>query len=140
MDLNNARVISLTFFLTRIFECIFHSAIMKMGGTSFCKTSPNQTGFKNKTNTYPNLMIVNDQKLYGRKYKVFIDLKAAYDRVSIRKLLDILQKRGTPKRIIAIIYHLFHKCQSNVIIDQEISSSFHSKSSKDQYYLLYIYR
>ena len=128
MDLNNARGISLTQILRRIFECIFHSAIMKMGGTTFCKTSPNQTGFKKKTNTYPNLMIVNDQKLYGRKYKVFIDLKAAYDRVSIRKLLDILQKRGTPKRIIAIIYHLFHKCQSNVIIDQEISSSFHRES------------
>jgi hypothetical protein len=46
MDLNDARGISLTQILRRIFECIFHSAIMKMGGASFCKTSPNQTGFQ----------------------------------------------------------------------------------------------
>ena len=124
ISINNARGISLTQMLRRIFECVFHSTIMKMGENSYFKTSPNQTGFKKKTNTYPNLLLINDQHLYGRKYKVFIDLKAAYDRVSIKKLLNILETRNTPKRIISLIYHLFHQCDSNVIIDQEKSETF----------------
>ncbi|MEY3311747.1 MAG: hypothetical protein RL348_1080 [Bacteroidota bacterium] len=49
---------------------------MQLGEDSFFKTSPNQSGFKKKANTYPNLLLINDQHLYGRKYKIFIDLKA----------------------------------------------------------------
>jgi hypothetical protein len=83
-----------------------------------------QGGFQKKLNTYPHIVMTHDLHKIGRNAIAFIDLKAAYDRVPISRILEILQERKTPNRIINLIFSLFANCSSNVTINQEQSKEF----------------
>ena len=68
--------------------------------------------------------MTNDLHKMGRKAIAFIDLKAAYDRVPVARIISILEKRKTPGKIISLIFHLFFNCSSDVVVNQEKSSGF----------------
>jgi hypothetical protein len=58
----------------------------------------------------------------GKNVTVFLDLKAAYDRVPHRRLLNKLEARGCPPRILSLIYHLMcHETTSILTCNRELS-------------------
>jgi hypothetical protein len=57
--------------------------------------------------------------------QVFIDLKAAYDRVCIDTLLDKLETRQTPSTVLNLISSLFSGCSTQVVVNGSLSKSIH---------------
>lgn len=117
--------------LTQIFRRIFEGLLLRQWDSSTADQDSSwnkvlnvQGGFQKKMNTYPHIVVTHDLHKLGRDAIVFIDLKAAYDRVPISKIISILEEREAPKRVISLVYSLFSECSSNVIVNQEVSADF----------------
>jgi len=80
--------------------------------------------------------IFGDSLQFGRKIKVFIDLKAAYDKTDIKHILNLLIKRNVPTKLINLIKNLFTNCYSNVLFNDTISNQFYRETGIFQGYLL----
>lgn len=65
--------------------------------------------------------MVHDTLKFGRKIKVFIDLKVAYDRTDINLILKYIKQRQISTKIINIIKNLFSECSSRVLFNNETS-------------------
>jgi hypothetical protein len=112
--------------LTNIFRRIFEATMLKYIGNEegWTRIHPNQSGFRRKQDTYANIIVCNDAHLYERNIQTFIDLKSAYDKVSINLLIKRLIQRGAPRNLINIIQSLFQNCFSRLIIDQDQTKTF----------------
>jgi hypothetical protein len=113
---STGRPIALTVMFRRIFE---HGILKHIVHEDWAQLSPLQAGFRSGYSTYSHAMLANDAHHYGYGYRVFLDLKAAYDTAVIQLLLDKVIKRGAPEYFTSIVYHLFTNCSSLFLVNQE---------------------
>jgi hypothetical protein len=124
----NSRGIAITAIFRRLFEKMLLKTTELDGIKEHFKLHPNQAGFTKKVNTIPNLMLLHDSLKFGRTIKVFIDLKAAYDKTDIKHILNLLVERQAPKKLINLIKSLFTNCYSSVIFNDTISDEFNRET------------
>ncbi|MEY3420278.1 MAG: hypothetical protein RIR48_558, partial [Bacteroidota bacterium] len=124
----NSRGIAITTIFRRFFEKMLLRITELDGIKDFFELHPNQAGFTKKVNTIPNLLLLHDSLQFERPIKVFIDLKAAYDKTDIKHILQLLIKRNVPSKLINLIKTLFTNCHSSVIFDDTISDKFYRET------------
>jgi len=124
----NSRGIAITAIFRRLFEKMLLKTTELDGIKEHFTLHPNQAGFTKKVNTIPNLMLLHDSLKFGRTIKVFIDLKAAYDKTDIKHILNLLIKRNVPTKLINLIKQLFTNCFSSVIFNDTISDKFYRET------------
>jgi hypothetical protein len=130
-SLNNARPLTLTNILRRLYEKIVLRHIERTHnenpGESWCRLNDGQAGFRRKYSTLIQILLSDQLSRMGRNISVFLDLKGAYDRVWHGKLFTILEERGCPQHLVSLFYSLMvHKLRSRVVVnacrsDREIS-------------------
>jgi hypothetical protein len=142
--INNSRGIALTAIFRRIYEKIILEITQLNDIKEGFKLHPNQQGFIKKTGTIPNLIMVHDSLKFGRKVKVFIDLKAAYDRTDINLILKYMEQRQISFKIINIIKTYSQNVQVEYYLIMKLVIHFKEKQAyfKDpswhHYYLTYL--
>jgi len=119
------RPISLTSMLRRCFEGI----LLRTLSTSVLlapvmKFSPLQAGFRKGFSTLSHILLSNDVAHFGVKLRIFIDLKQAYDRVSIVILLKKLWTKLPCPVLLYLIHSLFTSCSSQVVVNGQLSEPF----------------
>ena len=118
----DARPISLTQILRRIFEkCL----LAEFQAQSWSKSSNYQAGFKSGYSSISQVLLTHEQLQKKSKFAIFLDLKAAYDRISHSKLRSVLLSRGCPQSDLRMIESLmFNNLQSSVCVNGVRSSNF----------------
>jgi hypothetical protein len=122
---NEFRPISLTSMLRRCFEGILLQTLTHSFLFSPLVTfSSLQGGFRKGFSTLSHAMLSNDGVHLGVLIRVFIDLKNAYDRVSIRRLLEKLRDRVNSPIFLSLIGSLFISCSNQIVVNGELSPVF----------------
>lgn len=124
ISIENTRGIALTNIFRRIFEALLLRYIDGEKHQFWTHIHSNQSGFRKKQDTYPNIIMCHDAHLFERNIQAFVDLKAAYDKVPLKRVIDLLIKRGAPQILVKIIRSLFENCYSKLIINQKTSRQF----------------
>lgn len=118
------RPIALTPMFRRCFESLLLRMIQKDPLLSpYFELNFGQGGFV-KSQSCP-LLILTATELHHRGYNnsIYIDLKAAYDRVNLELLMADLERRHVPIFIYHLIQSLLFNCSTRVIVNQEITST-----------------
>ena len=121
----NYRPISLTSAVCRLFERIFGSKILH----HLCSKkllSPNQHGFLPKRSTITQLLDATDEwvKNYVEKKTtsvIYTDLTKAFDKVSHRKLIQIIRSNGVDGNVAKWIENFLDDRSQSVLINDSIS-------------------
>lgn len=122
---SSSRPISLTPCLRRVFESYLLSFIYSQPALN--EFSPYQAGFRPGYTTVTHLWLAHASAhlpSHSRNLHIFLDLEKAYDRVPIARLLDKLQRRGTPAALIQLVDSLFSSCSSQMIVNQNVGPLF----------------
>jgi hypothetical protein len=111
---HNTRPIALTNLLRRFYEKLL---LKEWLNEPWAKLHPAQAGFRKGFNTMTQILC--SEELSVRKLiSIFLDIKAAFDRVPHQRLLDILIARGCPIHTVFIIYGLMMKdCMSYLLVN-----------------------
>lgn len=113
------RPISLTVMFRRLFEKILLPDLVQTV-TLNCGQAGFRTGFSCMT----HILTANEAYYRGARINVFVDLKTAYDRVSIPRLLEKLTLKNLHPQLISILSSLFLTCSSKVAVNGALSPSF----------------
>lgn len=120
--IQDCRPISLTVMFRRIFESMLLRTLESHTLTSKLRDfHPAQAGFRRGYSTLTHTIVSNDRSTWRKPARVFVDLKQAYDRVPIVKLIGILAERDTPNIITKIIRGLFTDGQARVVVNNRTS-------------------
>lgn len=85
---------------------------------SLVSLSPSQAGFRAGYSTVSHALASHaSAQKHTNLHQVFLDLKAAYDRVSIPLLIEKLIKRKTPTGITSLIISLFTNCAIQIVVN-----------------------
>jgi endonuclease/exonuclease/phosphatase family metal-dependent hydrolase len=123
--IHERRPISLTVLFRRIFEKALLSGITHLEDLSRLRSfDRGQAGFRRGFSTLTQSLISHESSQLGLHVKIFLDLKQAYDRVQVPRLLSKLASRGASSQLLAIIHSLFSSCSSSVVVNGRLSSSF----------------
>ena len=114
--ITDRRPISLTVIFRRIFEKILLKHIHP-----WIELNDGQAGFRSGYSCMTHVLLANEGKTNGMKHSVFIDLKNAYDKVNIDRLVYKLYKKNIPYCIVRLIASLFYECQSTVVVNRVLS-------------------
>jgi len=117
------RPISLTVMFRRIFECLMMDFI-NLDCPELTRFHPSQAGFRRQFSTMTQLMASHQMSQMGYHFHLFLDLKNAYDRVPIGRLLDKLKARSPPLGLLSLIDSLFMETQSRCVINDQLSTPF----------------
>ena len=123
LTIEEVRGIALTSIFRRFFEILVIQYIEK-SNKEWTHIHPNQSGFRRKVDTYPNIILCHDSHRFKRIIKCFIDLKAAYDKVPIKRLLAILRARGCPEHLILLIKNMFVNTSSILTVNNQSTAAF----------------
>jgi len=113
---SNSRPITLSCLFRKIFESLILPTITSSGNISY---SPIQAGFRAGYSTLTNVLVLNHliQK-YPLSHLVFLDFKAAFDRVEWCYLKVQLQKQGMDPLLLQIVYHLmYHEMSYTLVVN-----------------------
>lgn len=83
--------------------------------------SPAQAGFCQGFSTLIHILVSHESSNLGRCQRAFLDLHQAYNRVSIKRVLERLLGKGAPMGIISLVYSLFTNCSSQVVVNKAVS-------------------
>lgn len=120
---NDLRPISLTMIFRRLFEKIL---LIELYNSNIA-IDRGQAGFRSGFSCLTQILSSNETYFKGKQVKVFIDLKSAYDNVSIPILITKLQKKQLAIKMVEIIYSLFNNCKSTVAINGCLTNQFSLK-------------
>jgi hypothetical protein len=121
----NMRPISMTAIFRRIFESIIHQAITHADAfASLRHFNYGQAGFRRSFSTLSQVLVSHDSVRLGYVQKVFLDLRNAYDRVPLERVLVKLSGRAGPSGLLSIVRSLFSGCSSRCVINGQISTVF----------------
>lgn len=85
---------------------------------SLISLSPSQAGFRAGYSTVSHALASHaTAQKYTNLHQVFLDLKAAYDRVPITLLIDKLSKRKANSGITSLIISLFTNCFMQIVVN-----------------------
>jgi hypothetical protein len=119
------RPIALTAMLRRCYEKLVHQGIQHTPElANAVKVNYAQAGFQPRQSTMLHVMASHEHQRQTDGIQIFIDLKAAYDRVNLKILFQILEQRGVPRNIINILWSLFAGCASQISINGKLTRSF----------------
>lgn len=104
LSIAKTRPISLTQVPRRLFEKV---VLKNWAGESWMRTEESQHGFKKGFNCASQLATVSERYTRGEKTMLFLDLRAAYDKVDISILLRKLKKRKCPAGTIRLVWEMF---------------------------------
>jgi hypothetical protein len=121
--INQTRPITLTSIIRRIFEIILlnwcsSQAMLKQ---PWCQTHSCQGGFKTGYSTLTHSAIA-DQLARNSKFIVFLDIRAAYDKTIIPRIIEILKQRQAPPWFTKLIQSLFTPGTTKLIINHELTT------------------
>ena len=108
------RPISLTQMLRRLFEILL---LEKLTTMDECSLHWAQAGFRHGYSTISQVLVAHDLTVNKNKTRIFIDLKQAYDRVPVKKLIELLKERNVPLGYISLIERLFTDCHMRVSVN-----------------------
>jgi hypothetical protein len=119
------RPISLTSMFRRCYEAEMHWIFQarphrfRMAHANFA-----QAGFQAAQSTLLQALVSEEfQRLHGGA-QIFIDLKQAYDRVDLSRLLRKMTVRGVPTSVLEILHSLFIGCSSKLAINGHLTQQF----------------
>lgn len=117
-------------FLTVMFRRIFEGCILRYIDKSryladVQATHPTQAGFKRGYSTMTHALATHEHCLREDCYTVFLDLKAAYDRVPVPLLLRKLEERRAPGSMVSLIGSLFLCCSMQAVVDGVLTPVVH---------------
>lgn len=115
----NCRPISLTAIFRRLFEKILLTDLIPT-----VSLNCGQAGFRSGFSCVTQALVADEALHHGSHINVFIDLKAAYDRVSISRLLNKLYTKNVHPKLVNILSSLFSQCSSKVAVNGALSPSF----------------
>ena len=117
------RPISLTSIIRRCYEKLFLTYLSTdpiVSPTLYLHES--QGGFRSGYSTTSQALLAHESSVGDSKsIKVFVDLKKAYDRVPITKLLTKLENRKLPGNITRIIKSLFTNCSITIAANGKLT-------------------
>lgn len=114
------RPISLTLMMRRTFE---HCLLYRFSIDPSFKLHSTQAGFRSGYSTTTHAMLAHDSMQAGHSYRIFYDLKNAYDTVPVPRLLEKLQYRGVSLQVLALVDALFLGTSTVVVINGVQSDS-----------------
>lgn len=93
------------------------------------KLKENQAGFRSKRSTVDQVFVLNSmigKNMRERKklHVAFIDLKAAFDTVDRKIMLEKLEKKGVKGRFLNFVKNIYDKTLCRIIKSEGISKSF----------------
>jgi hypothetical protein len=119
------RPIALTAMLRRCYESLVHRSIQQDPELSEAlKVNFAQAGFQHNQSTMLHVMASHEHQRLTNGIQIFIDLKAAYDRVDLTLLFKILERRKVPRYLLNIIWSLFAGCTSQIAINGKLTAKF----------------
>jgi hypothetical protein len=112
------RPISLTAILRRIFEKLLLKKWLNEHWTSLHRT---QAGFRRGFSTYSHIMLSDELTKRGKDISVFLDIKAAYDKVPFSRLVKVLKEKRCPDHTVSLIFSLMiHNCSSKISVNRRM--------------------
>lgn len=125
VEAGNLRPITLINVFRKLFERLLLREFNPSTG-GWAKLHRNQAGFRHGYSTSTNAAVVHhllSTKACDRA--VFLDLRAAFDRVDHRKLYDILHSRACSPRVLSLLSSLmFEDVRSRIIVNGRASAYF----------------
>ncbi len=116
--INDFRPISLTVMFRRIFEKIILRRFEPL-----IKLNAGQAGFRKGFSTTTQVAVAHDRGRNAFIHRVFIDLKQAYDRVPLVKVLQEVHLRDPPPGLVSILQSLFLNCKVRIVVNRCLTSS-----------------
>lgn len=117
-DIKDYRPISLTVMARRIFESCLHRFMQRRWDDSrewgWLRLNSAQGGFRRGFSCVTHAITASESP---SRYHIFLDIKAAYDRVGLKILWAKLQARRTPARIASLFQSLFEGCSSTIVVN-----------------------
>ena len=136
-ECSNSRGISLISHLGKVFEICIHQRVQKIFDNII--NSINETQFGSMKGKGIDDALLISTMITGSSlernlnlYKCYIDLKKAYDRVSRKILFKILEKRGTPPKLLRLIKALHEGVFAQVKVDGELTEGIELKMGVKQ--------
>ncbi|KAL1914143.1 uncharacterized protein VTP21DRAFT_11347, partial [Calcarisporiella thermophila] len=116
--ISDFRPIALTVMFRRIFEGVLLSSLQyDWTKRSLFQHNFGQAGFRCGFSTLTHALISHECNLLGFGIKAFIDLRQAYDKVKINRLLRKLQSKGVSPVLVNVIASLFTNTSSQPVVN-----------------------
>jgi hypothetical protein len=111
------RPISLTLMIRRYFEsCVYRACLSTSTAQDgrWMTLHDAQAGFRRGYSTITHLLCAHE---CPDRIHIFLDIKAAYDRVPLGRLWQKLINLGAPRRLIALFQALLNNCTAQVVVN-----------------------
>jgi hypothetical protein len=122
------RPISVTPMIRRTFEKAYLQKLDSSIDGSFGPRNydfyPGQAGFRKHYSTYSNAIAIHEAVVRGDRQVAFVDLKQAYDRVDVERLLVKLKTEKVCSRFRNLVRSLYTGGVGSIIVNGTISESF----------------
>ena len=133
---DNYRPITISASMSKVIERVLYNRIVQHLG---CED--NQFGYRDKSSTDQCIftlktVIENYHRLGSPVYACYVDVKAAFDRVSYWKMFTKLLKRGVPKKIVNILQFWYTNQSLCVAWGDQLSHKFYMNNGIKQGALL----
>lgn len=120
--ISDMRPIALTEMFRRLFEAgILRYIATKQHTASLRRFHPAQAGFRKGYSTETQALAAHESCVRHNLHQVFLDFKAAYDSVPVKRLLVKLRDRGASDGLVSIIRSLFLHCQSRAVVNHDLT-------------------
>lgn len=92
-----------------------------------------QAGFRAGRRTMDNLYILNRtvdkelEKKGGKVYAFFIDLRAAFDTINRKKLIEVMKKNGITEQLVKAVEEIYKDTRCAVRVNGEMTKNLEQK-------------
>lgn len=123
-DIKDFRPVALTPMIRRCFEALLLRGSLEHPTLSEqLRLHDTQAGFQQHQSCLQHLLAADDYQIRNAGPQIFVDLKSAYDRVSIDLLLEQLWARQLPVWWSNVIASLFSECSTQVAVNGSLTSN-----------------
>lgn len=118
-NVKDYRPISLTVVIRRIFEICLQRYINRRwtdgSGKQWTNLHPAQGGFRRGFSCITHALTASE---CANRLHIFLDIRAAYDKVTLPILWADLMKRKCPLRLLSVMQSLFTGCSSSIVVNE----------------------